>query len=84
MCQFHLTNLHMIIVRFRGELLASFATQSECCHMPNFECFTHRQSHNSNEANVNVTATDENNVTALNVAQNTRILKRMITQFTTT
>ena len=37
-----------------------------------------------NEANVNVTATDENNVTALNVAQNTRILKRMITQFTTT
>ena len=33
--------------------------------MPNFEC---------------VTATDENNVTALN----TRILKRMITQFTTT
>ena len=30
------------------------------------------------------TATNENNVTALNVAQNTCILKRMITQFTTT
>ena len=39
--------------------------------------------HRNNKENVNVTATDENNVTALNVAQNTRILKRMITQFTT-
>ena len=29
----------------RGSLLARFATQSECFHMPNFECFTHRKSH---------------------------------------
>ena len=31
----------------RGSLLASFVTQSECCHMPNFECFTHMKSHGS-------------------------------------
>ena len=29
-------------VRKMKNLLASFVTQSECCHMPNFECFTHR------------------------------------------
>ena len=65
----------------RGSLLASFATQSECCHMPNFECFTHRQSHSSIEADVNVIATDKNNVIALNVThRNTWIQHYIETQ----